>query len=221
MNKYVLLDFCETVVDFQTFDAFIEYILQKKRPWLYKICNCKFLLFILNKMTAFLTRLGFEFYFRKHLLVACTIGMKKDDLKLYGKRFYEEIIRNHYIYDTIQLIRRFQQEKLEIIVISGGSRFYIDCFADSYEIHHVLSAEIFTVHDISMGILKRECLGTEKLIMLDEYMKEHTLSGEFEYAVTDSKSDMPILRKAKKAIVISHKKHKNWVDENMEEIIWE
>ena len=30
MNKYVLLDFCETVVDFQTFDAFIEYILQKK-----------------------------------------------------------------------------------------------------------------------------------------------------------------------------------------------
>ena len=221
MNKYVLLDFCETVVDFQTFDAFIEYILQKKRPWLYKICNCKFLLFILNKMTAFLTRLGFEFYFRKHLLVACTIGMKKDDFKLFGKIFYEEIIRKHYICDTIRLIKRFQEEKLEIIVISGGLRFYIDCFAEDYGIQHILSAEISTIRNVSMGILKKECLGMEKIIMLDEYMKGHTMFGEVEYAVTDSKSDMPMLRKAKKAIIISHKNHKKWVDENMEEIVWD
>ena len=62
MDKYVLLDFCETVVDFQTFDAFLEYVLQSKRPWLYKLCMCKSLVFVLNKMTALLMCIGYKLY---------------------------------------------------------------------------------------------------------------------------------------------------------------
>jgi len=220
MDKYVLLDFCETVVDFQTFDAFLEYVLQMKRPCLYKICTCKLLVFILNKMTALLMRIGCKFYLRKHLLIACTFGIKINDLLNCGVEFYKKIVSRHYICDTIRLVKKLQRENLKIIVISGGSKFYIDCFAKEYGIKHVISAEFLTFHDISMGILRRECLGMEKIVMLEDYVMEHNLSGEIEYAVTDSQSDMPIIEKAKHAIIISHKKHKSWVDETMEEIIW-
>lgn len=221
MDKYVLLDFCETVVDFQTFDAFLEYVLQSKRPWLYKLCMCKSLVFVLNKMTALLMRIGYKLYLRKHLLIACTLGMNINALLSCGEDFYKKIVSRHYIRDTIRLIKKFQQDNLKIIVISGGSKFYIDCFAQEYGIKHVISAEFLTLNNKSMGILRRECLGTEKMIMLDDYLMKHNLSGEFEYAVTDSKSDMPMIKRAKQAIIISHKNHKSWVNETMEEIIWD
>lgn len=220
MNKYVLLDFCETVADFQTFDAFLEYILHSRRPLLYRLCRCKMLTYILNKITAILAYGGYRIYLRKALLLACTMGMSEETFRSCGKSFYDNIVANHFIEDTLRLIEKFKRENAAMIIISGGSKFYIEYFARQYEIQHIISAEILFYNGWSMGCLVKECLGQEKIIMLDAYMKKHNLDGEYIYAITDSKSDMPIIKRAKKAIIISHRKHKSWVDESMEEIIW-
>lgn len=220
MDRYVLLDFCETVVDFQTFDAFLEYILHLQRPMLYRVCKCKALVYILNKLTSLLAHLGYQIYLKKLFLIACTIGLTKDIFYLCGRSFYENVIVNHFIEETLQLIERFKQENVTVIIISGGSKFYIEYFAKQYGIQHIISAEILFRCNHSMGWLSQECLGKEKITVLDDYMQKHNLSGDYIYAVTDSESDLPIIERAEKAIIISHQKHKEWVDENMEEIIW-
>ena len=36
MDELVLLDFCDTVVKFQTFDPFVLYVLKREKPESYK-----------------------------------------------------------------------------------------------------------------------------------------------------------------------------------------
>ncbi len=220
MNKYVLLDFCETVVDFQTFDAFILYVLQKKRPLLYKIFKCRVINYVLDKLTMLSIICGCCYCFKKRCLVLCTKGVSREHFQLYGKEFYENVLTKHFINDVIDLLSKFKKDKLEIIIISGGSNYYIDYFAKQYGIEHVITAEIAFEDNISQGGLKSECLGKDKIILLDSYMKKHKMNGKIIYTVTDSASDMPIIDRAEKAIIISYGKHKEWVNEKMEEIIW-
>mgnify|MGYP002625858987 CR=1 FL=1 len=220
MNKYVLLDFCETVVDFQTFDVFILYVLQKKRPLIYKIFKCKIINFVLDKLTALSIICGHCYCFKKRCLVLFTKGISKDDFQFCGKEFYENVLTKHFINDVLGLLEKFKKEKLEIIIISGGSNYYIDCFAKQYEIEHVITAKIAFKDNISEGRLENECLGKDKIKLLDKYMEKNKIHGKIAYTVTDSISDMPIIDRAEKAVIISYGKHKKWVNEKMEEIIW-
>ena len=54
-----------------------------------------------------------------------------------------------------------------------------------------------------------------------QYLKEKNIYGELDTCITDSISDLPIMKVCRKSIIISKHRHQNWLDKGMDEIIWE
>ena len=85
----------------------------------------------------------------------------------------------------------------------------------------VVSAEIETRNGKCTGQLLRECLGEEKVNMLDAYIQASGMEVSELVCVTDSRSDLPLLNRCGRKIIVSHSIHKKWVTQDMEELIWE
>ncbi len=221
MVKLAIIDFCETIANFQTLDPFLEYVLKNERPVGYRVlCNntVKHILGFLNRISF---KLGYRHHLRKKLMVLTMRNIPVKNLEKYGEKYYDIKVRQCLIPETIHLIGQLKEEGYRTVIVSGGSRFYIRYFMEEYGIDGVVSAEIEIRDNRCTGRLLKECLGTEKVRMLDEYIQENKLVVSKKVCITDSPSDLPILNECERKIVISHRCHKEWVTQNMEEVLWE
>ena len=221
MKKIAIIDFCGTVVNFQTFDPFMEYVLYKEKPLLYKlICN-KFVKCVLGKFGWILGKCSFRKPLYKLLIVSAAKGISEELLLFYGQEYYGLRIKNSFIPETLKIIERLKLQNYMTIILSGGSEYYINFFANEYNIDAVISTRLKMLHHKCTGRIARDCLGIEKVKMLEEYLTVNDIKVKEELCITDSITDMPLLSICSKNIIISHLKHQKWVTEDMEEIIWE
>lgn len=218
--KIALIDFCETIADHQTFDPFIEYVLQHERKTRYRIvCT-----FVVKKLCHLLTlvsgKFGTPVFYYKKLLVAQTKGMSCGILGILAASYYTECIQPHLIPQTLELMSGLQAQGFELVIVSGGCSLYIEYFAKAFGINHIMASELEFVDGICTGRLKTDCMGQEKIVRVQKWMAYEGLSGKCEVGVSDSISDLPMLSMCKRKIVISKHGHQNWVTPDMEEIIW-
>jgi len=220
MEKTVLLDFCGTVVNFQTFDPFIEYVLRNERPISYKlICNpcMRKICYVLTKIQRFMRK---DYFLYKVILVRCLKGMHLQKIQQNARKYYNVQIQRNFIMPTVELIEKLRKAGYRIILLSGGSKWYIDYFAGSHGIKDVISTELEIKDGLLTGKIKKDCVGEEKIEMLKEYISKHKLNVSFEIGITDSSSDIPMLNLCKRKIVLSKERHQEWLGIEMEEIIW-
>ena len=220
-EKIVLVDFCETIANFQTLDPFLEYVIRKVNPQKYYWICSPAVTNLCSVMTRIMQHVGITYYVYKHLLVKQLKGLGYNVIVECGKEYYREKVRDNLIAPTVELLRELQKEQYRIVILSGGSDFYIRCFADEIGIRDVLSAELVFSGSVCTGKIKNECLGEDKVIILKKYIEEEKIAGVFSIGISDSQSDIPMLMLCKRKIVISHHKHQNWLTNNMEEIIWD
>lgn len=221
MEKTVLLDFCGTVVNFQTFDPFIEYLLRNERPIYYKfICN-----WCIKRLCYYFTKtwkvFGKNYLLYKILLVNGLKGMHVRNIQKNARKYYDEQIKGNFIRPTIKLIEKLRRDGYRIILLSGGSKLYIDYFAKRYGIEDVISTELETKDGLLTGKIAKDCMGEEKVKMLREYISKYKLEVSFEIGISDSSSDIPMLDLCKRKIILSKERHQGWVGTEMEEIVWE
>ena len=76
-------------------------------------------------------------------------------------------------------------------------------------------------HAKSTGRIARECYGIDKIREIETHVAGHHINGIYELGMTDSSSDLAMLRLCRKKIVVSHGKKQSWVTADMEEIIWD
>lgn len=222
VTKFVILDFCGTVVDFQTLNPFLLYVLRKKKPIRFKLFNCPFVEKVCNYFTFRSRKFGYGSYLFKEMLIKQTKGISEEEMYNAGKEYFEKMVRPRYIGVVIELLKRCRQQGYTIIVVSGGSKYYIRYFCEEFGIKDCITAEIKVSNGIIKGKLLDDCLGEHKVLRLDDYLGRQKQKRDFyDVSVTDSISDLPLLKKSKKRIVISHKCRQEWVDKTMEEIIWE
>jgi HAD superfamily hydrolase (TIGR01490 family) len=224
MLRLAVFDFCETLVDFQTADAFVDFVRhreQKKR------------MIFLNRLHIFLEKFRFfrvmqllqldnSYSKRIKLFQLCSIQMST--LEDYAEQFYNQIVKNRLIHPAIEELKQAKRDGLEIVLLSASYSLLLKYFAREFEIQHVISNVISNNSQTNMckGIIDgKDCFGKEKVKRLDEHFSHPGISYEVILAYSDSKSDLPMLEIADEKIVISKEKSQNWAKiMNIKEIIW-
>jgi HAD superfamily phosphoserine phosphatase-like hydrolase len=220
-RKIAVFDFCGTLANYQTFDPFLKRAVHELHPKLYKLIANKFFMTVCNLLTALLGKIGFKGFIYKNILIYLTKGCTEDMFINIGRAYYCEEVRPNIIQDTYRLMESLKAEGYILVILSGGSKYYIKCFSDEFGVDEIITAEICLKNGKSVGKLKNACMNEEKVELLNRYLARHNLGEKIDICVTDSITDKPILDLAQKKVIVSHKYHQKWVEADMEEIIWE
>lgn len=221
MTKMALVDFCGTVVDFQTLMPYLERMLKEHNRLLYCLC-CN----PVNKWAYwFLSRVIWHLFgieiSDKRMLVGLLKGISEEDFIRYGREYYVQRVRPHLIPEAMELLQKLKREGCILTIVSGGSAFYISCFAEEFGIAHSLTAELGFENGVCTGKVLRECLREEKPVAVRQFVRENGLDCEFAAGITDHESDLPMLEMCAQKFVISAGGHQPWVTDEMKEIIYQ
>ena len=218
--KVAFFDFCETIVDFQTADAFVDYVREKRQSGVMEKKELVRKYLLKTKIIRFLEILiGSSFSINKRMKLNQLKGISENEVKKYAIDYYQEIVKPRFIPAIISRLSKLQAEGWSVVLVSGGYDVYLNEFAREFGIVKVISSIIGFDRGICTGRMKGlDCLRSNKIVLLQQfYAKEEIKSVSF----SDSSSDIPLLSWTNKGYVVSHLKHQDWVDKfNFKEIIW-
>ncbi len=216
-NKIALFDFCDTLVNFQTGNAYIDYIREQKNSL---IINFR------HKLHKILFKIKIKInknYFGKMDYAAVIKGTTKQELDFYAKRFYIEKVRPRLIQNSINELKRLQKAGYRIFIVSGGYENYLKYFAEEFRCEKVFATKLqCNEKGIFTGKFDGlDCMGKNKIILLNEYLKDENLKNYDTVAYSDSPSDIPLLKYAKKGYVVVPQgiPVAHWILDNKFEII--
>ena len=218
-RKIAFFDFCETIANFQTADAFVDFVryqtqskrmqnLENLRNW----CISLHIFSIINR----LTKGKYPLY--KSTKLYQLKGFPKEVLEKYAERYYNEVVRQNFINKILDILVKKRTEGFEIVLVSGGYDIYLKYFAKEFGVSNIISSHISFKNEICTGTLRGlDCLNKNKVILLNEQYKKEDIISE---AYSDSISDIPFLSWVNSGYVVSKKEKQNWVNNKFKEIIW-
>jgi len=220
-EKIALFDFCETIANFQTADAFVHYVREHygtSRMFRWKKIH-QFAKRI--QLIMVLSILFPKASINKRIVVWQLRGIKKSLIDKFAEEYYINIIRPNFIPVGISALATLQSDGYRIVLVSGGYDVYLNFFAKEYNIHpcDVISTTLKFKRNICCGTFAgKDCLCEEKVRQLDMRFDKDNCDS---VAYSDSKSDLPMLLWANKGIVIRRVDKRNWTNNyNLEEIVW-
>lgn len=204
MMKLAILDFCDTIVDFQTANAYVNYTLDY---------------FNIHSIYRKISRSGIaKRFFSKHwvlekrLLLFMLRGLDKEMLDRAAEGYYIDLIKPHFQIPVINKILELRDQGYTLYLVSGGYTIYIQHFAKEFGFEKVISNDFAYKNESFTGRLcDNDCMGEEKVIRINTALKDATI--EDSVSISDSRSDLPILKWASRAIVVSKTAHRKWPDE--------
>lgn len=213
--KLVLFDFCDTLVNFQTADPFVEYV---KKEYGRGIVYDKF--WSVQCVYKFLEK---HWKLRKKINLYQIKGLNEDQIRKSAEDYYNTLIRpNSFVYMK-NLIKEYKEKEYVVYLISGGYEEYIKFYADELGVDGVIAnsfkyknkkgRKIFTGK-----IIGKECMDEEKVNRLNRIFKKDEV--DFSISYSDSLSDLPLFRWTDKAVLVSKSKERKCAKENgLEQIV--
>lgn len=219
-KKVVFFDFCETLVNFQTADGFVDFVREtsgKKR-----MRNFETLQKLLIKMRFFAVcyKLFPKKSIEKRFKLFQLRGFSKDGLEEYAKLFYAQKIKSNFIDDIFQKFTNHLNDSDSIVIISGGYSLYLKYFVEEFNLPYLFASEIeFSKNNLCTGLIKgMDCLYENKVIFIEGHGFERATNT---VAYSDSITDLPLLKWVNNGIVVSRTVSQKWAVENgLNEIIW-
>lgn len=221
VTRVALFDFCGTLVNFQTGDAFVKFVLgdlteenfssqQKENNE-----NGKCLIHMLHDVV-FSTPLS------KTLLAKRIKDIQSSFVDRKAKEYATKLLYPNIIKETWDLLNECRKNEMYVVLVSAAYGVYLNEFSKRAMFDAILSSNLGIKNGKMTGKIIDDTVGKRKAVRVKKYLNAKFGKNGYviEISVGDSKSDMPILDLAKKAIVIS-KKHQPWVKNNYEEIIYE
>ncbi len=206
--KVALFDFCDTLVSFQTANAFAEYAIHR-----FKSRRVFYSLYKLVNKTKLIS--GLYYYFighgaSKRIPLLFLKGIEKNELERIAHEFYNERIRPKFIAPVLEQMKKLQLDGCQTIIVSGGYNIYIDFFSKEYGIDCVLANEIIYKNNRCVGKYGEECMGKNKVARLASYLSLNDIDYQNSWAFTDDKSDIPLLELVQNKVVVSKGQHQYW-----------
>lgn len=218
-SKIVFFDFCETLVKFQTADAFINFVRQKAEN--NKIKKIEFIhqFLIKTRFFAICNLLFPKFSIEKKFKLYQLNGFEKAEIEKFAFEFYHEKVRRNFINDTLSKLIEYQENNYKIIVVSGGYSIYLKYFLEEFKINNLFATNIEFKENKCTGYIEGlDCLFENKIKILEN---NQFVTSNYSIAYSDSIADLPLLKWVKKGFVVSKNKSQSWaVLNNLEEIIW-
>lgn len=219
-SQIAFFDFCETLVNFQTADAFVNYVrertqkprmlgLERIRIWLVRLK----LIYILETLT------GWNRSINKRLILFQLKGFGKERLNALARDYYETRIKPNAITELQNLLKELNGKGWDIVLVSGGYDIYLKFFAEEMGIKDVICSRIGYKNNICTGFMQGlDCLNKNKVALLEQRYDNKKIKS---ISFSDSKTDIPFLSWTNEGYVISKNRHQSWVDNyNFKEIVW-
>lgn len=225
-EKVILLDFCETVVKFQSADRYVHFVSDSKPLFSSKLKKIIYKILVRIRIVRLLTRLFPHASINKRMILYRLKGYSYNELNKLAYDYYNSEIKPQIIDSTIKLLREYQSLGYRIIIVSGGYDIYIKFFADDYDIKDVVSSKIGFSSGICTGkLLSKDCLWDNKVILLEQYLKDADIRIDKanSISISDSLSDIPILNYVKKQIIVHRADKEKWFEKfnYTNVILWE
>ena len=214
IRELVLYDFCGTIVDFQTGNAYVRYVLKQKG-----ISDNMY-----EKLRIFLNKIGFIKHFNyifpkmavnKSLLLYQLKGISYEELDGLAKQYYLEEVRPHLIGKVLDTIERHRSEGALIVLDSAGYAIYLKYFTEEYGIPILLASEFKCRNGIFTGhVAGKDNYGKEKVRRLEDYFGNTEFLANFSSVTgySDSNSDMPLLELCDRVVCVNKEfQPKKWM----------
>ncbi len=224
MNKKIIyFDFCETLVNFQTADAYVDFA--RNNLSIVRMNLLESIYLILKKLRFFsimyklLPKGSIEKRFKLYQLK----GLSSEILDKLAFEFYHNLIKNNLIDELIAKLEFHKIHDFKVEIVSGGYSIYLKYFCQEYGIEHWHSSEIdFNSRGLCTGKMRgKDCLFENKVKILEKVTNVTENVVVERWAYTDSPTDLPLLNWVDRGIVVSRGKEQLWASKlNFEQIIW-
>lgn len=227
--RLALFDFCNTIADFSTADAYIEYVLKninkkerRHRTWKHDFLR-KIKIVWMHDLLVSRRILRNSMYLNKRLYLDSIAGISYEDMNQYASDYYEEKIRPHIVKLTISELRARKNEGFRIGVVSGGYDLYLKYFTEEYGIDDLICTHIGFDNQKATGKIDGiDCMNEKKVVLLESYYEGMEVDREASYVYSDSRSDLPLLTWAGNGVVVAKNTEPEWARENgLRCLIWE
>lgn len=217
-GKVALFDFCETIANFQTADAYVRYVQSHSKP---TNTGVRMLYNILNKsrILGIVRRLNPKGSVDKRFILKQMKGRTFEEMDKMAKQYYEERIKPNMILPVVAELKRLQGEGYCIFVISAGYDIYLKYFIDDFGVDGLLSTKVEFKDGICTGLFDgQDCMFDYKIDYINSAIKGDRSQW---LAFSDSITDLPMLELVGNPVVISRGESQKWAEmRNMKQIIW-
>lgn len=199
-----LFDFCDTLVDFQTANAYVEFVMERKGIRRGKIDLLRRMLNRLSLMKV-LNRIFTKMSVNKAMLLFQLKGLSYREMDELAEIFYRERICPHFVMPVLEELISAVGNGNMVAVVSGGYDIYLKYFADEYGIPVLLATSLQFRNGIFMGRIQgRDCMGKEKVSRVQSYFHEENIRAVYGdmTGYSDSPSDLPMLNICRDKVVI-------------------
>ncbi len=211
----VIFDFCETLINFQTADQFIDFIIENESYNKYKwISNLDFFLRT-SKLLSLFNKFNKDFNLSKRLKLAQLKGISKEIVDRNALKYYESKLIKNPIPDVYDKLKFHQDNNDVIVLISGGYLPYVKVFSENHNIDYYYATEFEYKNGLVTGnFLGKDCMNIQKIAVLEKCIKENNIDFNYSISYSDSITDLPLLKWTNEGYVISKDKTQNWSKEN-------
>lgn len=220
--KIAIFDFCDTLVSFQTANAFVEFVCMQKR---FSLRNVFLYLYKFLKITKVISIICFVFNkesLDKRIPLLLLRGIYLSDLEHYAIAFYNEKIKPSTIDIVLEELINKQRNTYKTAIVSGGYEIYIKYFAIEFGIDIVIANNINFKNNKCVGTFGKDCMGLQKVREIEKNQLCNEIDFPSSFFYSDSITDLPLLKHVGNPVVVSKKQHQKWIDLHSitNEIIW-
>lgn len=217
-DKVALFDFCETIANFQTADAYVKYVQSHSNVSNKHII---YLHSLFNKLRVFsiARRIKPKGSLEKRFFLKQLKGRSNEELERLAKDYYLNEVKPNLIEPVVAELKYLQNEGYNCYVISAGYDIYLKYFCEEFGITDLLSTKIEFVDGICTGKFDgMDCMFEYKIKYINSAIKGDTKQW---FAFSDSVTDLPMLELVGNPIVISRNHSQKWAEKNnFKQIIW-
>lgn len=221
--KLVIFDFCETLVNFQTADSFVDFVLNRSKRGRSRINKTVLSILYRMRLIALANKIFPDLNLSKRLCLYQLRGLSTHEMDSWSKAFVAEKIYPNLIPELMEKLNNHQESVDYIVLISGGYEDYLNVFAQQENIPVVMGTRIQRKNNCMTGFFEgADCLRKEKVNRLNEWLS--TQNNHFESLVlySDSITDMPLFKLVDHPIVVSKHRSQAWAKHHdFKEIIHE
>ena len=217
--KIALFDFCETLANFQTADAYVRYV-QANSPVSHYLLKLSYEFLNKAHLLGIPRRLFPESSLDKKWIMRQMKGRSEEEMTILARKYYEEQVKPALIPEVITELKAKQEDGFRVFLISAGYSIYLQYFATDFSVDGVISTKIAFKNGVCLGRFEGpDCMFSHKI----DYIKRGIPDNHYEewYAYSDSITDLPMLELVGHPVVISKGKSQKWAEQKgFEQIIW-
>lgn len=219
-QKVAIFDFCETLVNFQTADAFVNYVRERTKSEKMKVKNTIGIILRKARIIPILSLIFKRSSLNKRVILWQLRGFDIDQLNQFAEDYYEDIIRPNFIKPVVNELKSLKNKGWRIVIASGGYEIYLKYFCSDFNI------SLKDLIAVRIGFSNKKCSGTfdggdrlwDKVEQLESRFDRNVVSS---VAYSDSITDLPMLQWADEGIVVRREDKESWSRiYKFKEIVW-